>query len=130
MGVQSQWVELKAGDGTTLRAWTARPDGPRPSRGLLVFQEAFGVNAHIRDVAERFAGSGYVAISPELFHRTGPGFEGRYDDFPSATPHLRALTEQGLETDVRAAFDWLTGEGVAGNTAAVGSDEHRASPDR
>ncbi len=120
MGVRSEWVELKAGDGTTLRAWTARPDGVPPTRGLLVFQEAFGVNPHIRDVTERFAGSGYVVISPELFHRTAPGFDGRYDDFPSAMPHLQAITEQGLDTDVRAAFEWLTRKGVAGNTAAVG----------
>jgi carboxymethylenebutenolidase len=120
MGVRSEWTELAAGDGTTLRAWTARPDGPTPSRGLLVFQEAFGVNAHIRDVAERFARNGYIAISPELFHRTAPGFDGRYDDFPSVTPHLKALTEQGLDTDIRAAFAWLTREGVGDNTAAVG----------
>ena len=38
--------------------------------GLLVFQEAFGVNAHIRDVTRRFAAQGFVAIAPELFHRT------------------------------------------------------------
>jgi carboxymethylenebutenolidase len=120
VGVRSEWVELNAGDGTTLRAWTARPDGAQPTRGLLVFQEAFGVNAHIRDVTERFAASGFVAISPELFHRTAPGFDGRYDQFPSAVPHLQAITEQGLDTDVRAAFEWLTREGVAGNTAAVG----------
>jgi carboxymethylenebutenolidase len=120
MTVRSEWVELTAGDGTTLRAWTARPDGPPPTRGLLVFQEAFGVNAHIRDVTERFARTGYIAISPELFHRTAPGFDGRYDDFPSAVPHLQALTEQGLDTDIRAAFEWLTREGVGGNTAAVG----------
>ena len=41
MSVRSEWVELKADDGTTLRAWVVRPDGPRPGRGLLVFQEAF-----------------------------------------------------------------------------------------
>lgn len=120
MSVRSEWVELAAGDGTRLRAWTARPDGPAPSRGLLVFQEAFGVNAHIRDVTERFAAAGYIAISPELFHRTAPGFDCRYSEFASAVPHLQALTEQGLDTDIRAAFDWLTREGVGGNSAAVG----------
>jgi len=117
--VTSAWVDLAAGDGTTLRAWTARPEGP-PARGLLVFQEAFGVNAHIRDVAERFAAAGYLAIAPELFHRSAPGFDCRYDDFPSATPHLKAITEQGLETDARAAFAWLEREGVGDNTAAIG----------
>jgi carboxymethylenebutenolidase len=119
MSAKSEWVELQAADATSLRAWVARPDRPA-RRGLLVFQEAFGVNAHIRDVAERFAGAGYLAIAPELFHRTAPGFEGRYDDFPTAMTHLQALTVPGLEADVRAAYDWLATAGVGGNTAAVG----------
>jgi carboxymethylenebutenolidase len=113
------WVDLRAGDGTSLRAFVARPAG-RATRGLLVFQEAFGVNAHIRDVTERFAAEGFLAIAPELFHRTAPGFECAYTDFPLAGPHLQAITEQGLDADVRAAFGWLEGEGVGGNCAAVG----------
>jgi carboxymethylenebutenolidase len=87
---------------------------------LLVFQEAFGVNAHIRDVTERFAGAGFSAISPELYHRTAPGFDGKYSDFAAVMPHMQALTEQGLEDDVRAAFGWLEREKVADNAATVG----------
>jgi len=120
MSVRSEWVTLTAGDGTTLRAWVARPEGQAPQRGLLVFQEAFGVNAHIRDVTERFAGAGFIAISPELFHRTAPGFEGQYTDFATAMTHLQAITEQGLDEDVRAAFGWLERAGVGDNAAAVG----------
>jgi carboxymethylenebutenolidase len=120
MGLRSDWVELTVGDGTKMRAWMARPDGPSPRRGLLVFQEAFGVNAHIRHVTQRFAAAGYVAIAPELFHRTAPGFDCRYDDFASAMPHLKGISEHGLETDTRAAFDWLGNERVADNAAAVG----------
>jgi carboxymethylenebutenolidase len=121
MSVRSQWVDLAVDDGTTMRAWVARPDGQSPRRGLLVFPEAFGVNAHIRDVTERFAAAGFVAISPELFHRTAePGFEGRYDDFATVMPHFQAVTEQGLERDVTAAFRWLQETGVADNSAAVG----------
>jgi len=118
--VRSGWVDLQVSDGTTMRAWTVRPDGPA-SRGLLVFQEAFGVNAHIRDVAARFAAAGYVAIAPELFHRTAPGFDCGYDEFTSAAmPQLKTITEAGLDADARAAFDWLSAEGVGGNVAAVG----------
>ena len=120
MGVRSEWVELTADDGTSLRAWTARPDGRTPTRGLMVFQEAFGVNPHIRDVTERFAAARFLAISPELFHRSAPGFEGSYTDFPGVMPHLQAISESGLEADVRAAFGWLERAGVALNTAAVG----------
>jgi len=118
--LHTDWVDLRADDGTSLRAFVARPDG-RAGRGLLLFQEAFGVNSHIRDVAGRFAAEGFLVIAPELFHRTAaPGFEVSYTDFPSAAPHLQAITEQGLDADVRAAFGWLEQEGVGRNTAAVG----------
>lgn len=89
-----------------MRAFVARPEG-KPHAGLLVFQEAFGVNAHIRDVTARFAREGYLAIAPELFHRTGPGFEGSYTDFAAIMPHFKGLTDAGLEADIRASFDWL-----------------------
>ena len=76
-------VELAVADGTRMGAYVARPGHSGPHPGLLVFQEAFGVNHHIRDVTERFAAQGYVAIAPELFHRTAPpGFEVSYTDFP------------------------------------------------
>jgi carboxymethylenebutenolidase len=121
MEIRSEYVTLNVDDNTTMRAWTARPSSPGDFPGLLVFQEAFGVNAHIRDVTERFAREGFVAIAPELFHRTAPGFEGRYDDFPSTMPHLGALTEPTMEADLRAAHSWLTAIGVAETKiAAIG----------
>jgi len=99
---------LAIADGTSMQVFIARPAEPARFPGMLVFQEAFGVNAHIRDVTERIAREGYVAIAPELFHRSAaPGFEGRYDDFSSVMPHMKALTEQGLADDVRAAYEWL-----------------------
>jgi len=66
------------------------------------------VNAHIRDVTERLAREGYVSIAPELYHRTAPGFEGKYDDFQSVIPHMKAMTEKGTVEDIRAAHAWLT----------------------
>lgn len=91
-----------------MEAAVARPpSGPGP--GLIVLQEAFGVNHHIRNVAERYAArAGVTAIAPELFHRTAPpGFEGRYGDFDAIRPHMAALTTPGLAADMRAAYDWL-----------------------
>jgi carboxymethylenebutenolidase len=105
--IRTNWVSLLVDDGTTMRAYVARPQGGRPRAGLLVFQEAFGVNGHIRDVAERFAREGYDAIAPELYHRTAPGFEGAYDNFEAIMPHIRALNNQGLEADVRSTHGWL-----------------------
>jgi carboxymethylenebutenolidase len=77
----------------------------------MVFQEAFGVNTHIRDVANRLAALGYLAAAPELYHRTAPGFEGDYTNFNTATPHMRALTTEGLDDDIRATHSWLTEQG-------------------
>jgi carboxymethylenebutenolidase len=116
---RTEWTDLRADDGTSLRAFVARPDAPA-TRGLLVFQEAFGVNAHVRDVAARFAAEGFLAIAPELFHRSAPGFECAYTEFAKTMPHLQAITEQGLDADIRAAHGWLSREGVGGNCAAVG----------
>jgi carboxymethylenebutenolidase len=105
--IKADWVILNVADGTTMRGYVARPHDTAPHTGLLVFQEAFGVNGHIRDVTERFAREGYIAVAPELFHRTAPGFEGAYTNFEAVMPHIRALTDQNLAADVRSAFEWL-----------------------
>lgn len=89
-----------------MKAYVSRPPST-PRAGLIVFQEAFGVNAHIRDVTDRFAKEGYLCISPELFHRTAPGLEAGYTDFSAVMPHMQALTTAGLEADIKAAHAWL-----------------------
>ncbi|PYS23794.1 MAG: dienelactone hydrolase family protein [Acidobacteria bacterium] len=117
--VSSEYVEIKVDDGTSMQAWFARPAEQQAKRGLLVFQEAFGVNAHIRDVTERFAGLGFAAVAPELFHRSAPPkWEGRYDDFPSAMQQLQKLTEPGLENDVRSTYNWLKNRAEVGDAIA------------
>jgi carboxymethylenebutenolidase len=100
-------------------AYSARPKGDGPFPGLLVLQEAFGVNAHIRDMVERFAREGYVAIAPELFHRTAPGFEGSYTDFSAVMPLMQALNDDDMSADLKSAHDWLVGQGCE-KTAAIG----------
>ena len=119
MDLQTEYITLPVGDGSSMRAFVAHPQGS-PAAGLLVFQEAFGVNAHIRDVTTRFAREGYLAIAPELFHRTGAGFEGNYTDFAAVMPHFQGLSDAGLEADIRAAVDWV--QRASGNlpTGAVG----------
>jgi carboxymethylenebutenolidase len=103
----TQKITLQVADGTSMNAYTARPAEEGKFPGMLVFQEAFGVNAHIRDITERVAREGFVAIAPELFHRTGPGFEGSYTDFASVMPHMQAMKEESAVQDIRAAYDWL-----------------------
>lgn len=84
-----------------------------------MFQEAFGVNAHIRDVTERFAHAGYTAIAPALYHRTDAQFEGTYTDFSPAMPHMAALTDAGQTADTQAAYDWLTSPDGGAATAVA-----------
>lgn len=88
-------------------AYVADPTDGAKRPGMIVFQEIFGVNPHIRDVAGRFAKLGFVAIAPELFHRTAPGFVGDYANLPPCMPHMQAMTAAGNIADARAAFDWL-----------------------
>jgi carboxymethylenebutenolidase len=100
-------VTVKVADGSSMNAFVARPGDARKSPGVMVFQEAFGVTGHIKDVTGRFAREGYTAIAPELFHRTAPGAEFSYTDFPAVMPHMQALTTENLAADIRAAFEWL-----------------------
>jgi carboxymethylenebutenolidase len=105
--IKREKVALGVADGTAMGTYLARPDDKIAHPGIIVLHEAFGVNSHIRNVADRLAEQGYVAIAPELYHRTAPGFEAGYQDFPSALPHARAVTTMTAEADLRAAYDWL-----------------------
>jgi carboxymethylenebutenolidase len=121
MRISTEWVDLHVSDGTTMRGYVAKPLDTHPHATMLVFQEAFGVNPHIRDITERFARLGYVAIAPELFHRTGPGFEGSYTDFPALMPHFGALKDDQLALDIQTSYDWLQKAlGRPSPTGAVG----------
>ncbi len=100
-------ITLNISDGTSMNAFTASPEGNTECPGILVFQEAFGVNGYIRDIVKRFADIGFMAIAPELFHRTEPGFEGSYTDFEGTRKNIKALSDDGLVNDITAAYDWM-----------------------
>jgi len=120
--MDGEWVHLEVEDGTTLRAWLARPKGRGAGAAMLVLHDALGVSPHIREVTERFAAEGYTALAPELFHRTGHGFEGSPEKIPDALERIRALTPEGQAADLRASFTRLTDEPSVEETriAAVG----------
>src|SRR5215467_643581 len=67
-----QMIELKTKDGQTISAYRAEPTG-KPRGGLVVIQEIWGVNSHIRDVADGYAADGYLVIAPALFDRLERG---------------------------------------------------------
>jgi carboxymethylenebutenolidase len=74
----SENVTLRAKDGHEFGAYVAKPEGT-PKAAIVVIQEIFGVNSHIRSVADRFAAEGYMAVAPALFDRYERGFEVNYD---------------------------------------------------
>lgn len=117
-GHRSERIQISAGDGTDVGLYIAHPGGT-PRAGLLVMQEIFGVNDHIRDVTRRFAREGYLAVAPDLFHRAGEWFEGRYDEFPPALAKAHATTQDHIRADLRAAYGWLASALPAGARAGA-----------
>jgi len=85
------------------------PEGASPARipSVIVLQEAFGVNAHIRRFCRRLAASGYAAFAPELFHRAGSGLEFGYDEFPRIRPILAELTNARIQEDLEVAHRFV-----------------------
>jgi carboxymethylenebutenolidase len=72
------WIELKPEGADAFRAWRADPAG-RPRGGVVVVQEIFGINAHIRAVADKFAAEDYLAVAPGVFEHIEKGFDVGYD---------------------------------------------------
>ena len=113
------FISLTAADGTAVPAWVARPEGP--VRGaVVVAQEIFGVNSHIRAVTDRLAARGFVAIAPALFTRLEFDVQPGYDAEGMARGKAlkaaaEALPGEGVLQDIRAAAQWaLQQDGVAG----------------
>jgi carboxymethylenebutenolidase len=111
MKIQTERVQIPLAGGGRMGGYLARPESPGPHPAVLVFMEIFGVNPHIRDVAERVAREGYVALAPDYFHRTGPGAEYGYDDagFGAGMKLLGALRSDEMVADAKAAIAWLRG---------------------
>lgn len=103
------WTDLHAADGFTCPAYVARPTGP--TRGaVVVLQEIFGVNAHIRSVADGYAAAGYLAVAPSTFARVQTGVELGYTEADMQTGFglktaVEALPEPGVMADIQAAID-------------------------
>ena len=91
---------------------------PSSPRAVIVIQEAFGVNDHIRDVTERFAAAGYFAVAPELFHRIGSP-EIAYDNFPEAMTAMAELDASGIGSDLGAAAQFLSDAGYPASATAI-----------
>lgn len=111
----ADWVELTAADGHHFKAWKVMPAGV-PKGAIVVIQEIFGVNAHIRDVTGRFAALGYVAIAPAIFDRYERDFEVGYEgeDRQRAMAYLPRLDIDTILLDTAAAKAAVAGHGRTG----------------
>lgn len=103
----SESVTLSAADGHSFSAYVARPAGD-PIAGLVVVQEIFGVNAHIRSVADGWALDGFLAVAPALFDRISPGIELGYEgaDMQTAMSLIPKLDAEKSIIDIAAAVDF------------------------
>ena len=116
-----QFIDLTAKDGFTFPAYVAEPAGT-PKGAIVVVQEIFGVNSHIRSVADGYAAAGYLAVAPATFHRVKRGVElGYTEDDMKAGFALKTAVEElpapGVLQDLQAAVEYA---GRAGKVGIVG----------
>ena len=137
-----EMVMLNAEDGHKLGAYRATPAG-KPRGALVIVQEIFGVNSHMKRVCDGFAADGYVALAPALFDRVEPGYATGYaqEDVERGRNVRQKLGWDVMMMDVRAAVDeakktglkigvvgycmggsvaWLAATRIPGVAAAVG----------
>jgi carboxymethylenebutenolidase len=90
-----------AADGGTTTGYLAEPSSADPAKGVIVIQEWWGLNDHIKDVADRFAAAGFTALAPDLYH-------GKVTKSPDeAGKLLMALSIDQAEKDLRGAVSYL-----------------------
>ncbi|RPI13097.1 MAG: dienelactone hydrolase family protein [Lysobacterales bacterium] len=108
-------LQLRAADGNEFSAYLARPEGA-PRGGIVVVQEIFGVNAHIRRVAEQYAAQGWLAIAPALFDRYQRGVELAYDaaGMQAGIALMAKAADAGALADLNAAVDAVSHAGPVG----------------
>jgi len=114
----SEYVQLKAEDGNALSAYVARP-AEEPLAALVMVQEIYGVNKHIRSVADGYASEGFMVIAPALFdrieRRPAPGLELDYsaEGSKKAFELYGKLNVELSLLDIAAAYKWVMTQGVS-----------------
>lgn len=106
--IQSDRVQIKNGD-LAIDAYLANPKAEGTFPGVVVIQEIFGVNDHIRNITQRFAKAGYVAIAPAIYQRQAPGFETGYtqEDIEIGRKYKELTKASELLGDIQGGIDYL-----------------------
>lgn len=107
-GIRTSLIQVPNGD-LQIDAYLAEPTNEGTFPAVIVIQEIFGVNIHIREVTEKLAQEGYVAIAPSLFQRTAPGFEAKYtpEDVQLGRKYKDQTTAEEILSDIKAAIAYL-----------------------
>ena len=102
------WVKVQNQD-LAIDAYLAKPEAAGVHPAVIVIQEIFGVNQHIRDITDRFAKEGYVAIAPAIYQRQAPGFEVGYsdEDVQLGRKYKTQTKASELISDIQATIDYL-----------------------
>ena len=113
-----EFTDLRSSDGFTFPAYIAQPAG-KARGGIVVLQEIFGVNSHIRSVADGYAKDGYFVVAPATFHRVKQGVEIGYTDADmqagsALKAAVEALPAPGVMPDIQAAIDHAAQAGKVG----------------
>ena len=108
MEISSGWIEVQNRD-LTIDAYLAIPEASGNYPGVVVIQEIFGVNEHIRDITRRLAKEGYIAIAPAIYQRQAPKFEVGYDEVGTklGRKHKAETKADELISDIQATIDYL-----------------------
>jgi carboxymethylenebutenolidase len=105
MQVSTTTIRLRTGDGE-MKCHQASPRGAGKFPAVLVIMEAFGLNDHIKDVTERIAAEGYVAIAPDLYYRESPNVVG-YDQLQAAIELMQRLDDDKVMADLQDVITHL-----------------------
>ncbi|MHA4869293.1 dienelactone hydrolase family protein [Duganella sp. PWIR1] len=119
METNAQWIDIETADGK-FGAYLSLPRGGK-GPAIVLLQEIFGVNQHIRNVADQYAADGYVVLAPDLFWREGARIELGYDDasWKRAVELMQATDFAKAQADIAATIKVLRGlDGAAGQKVA------------
>ena len=108
-------LNLTASDGQKFTAYLAQPSGT-PKGGVVVIQEIFGLNSHVRGVTDEYAAQGYLAVAPALFDRIEPGIELGYeaDDITAGIAHKNTCGNDDPLNEIAAALNVVKSAGKVG----------------
>ena len=101
-------AEVKSG-GTDMQIFTAKPSGSGKKPAVIVIQEIFGVNDHMKDINNRFADAGFYAAAPDMFHREGKGVVVPFTEMAQGAAIRGKLTNDDIINDVTATVEYLKG---------------------